>query len=317
MRLGLLGAGSVALHHARAASSLGHEVFAASARSTQSPRWKAFAEAIPGARFVADGDDLLADAGVDAVVCCLPWDVIEGWLPRLLASPKPVLIEKPLSLSRAPLEAALAGARLEGKAVGFNRRFYEPVESLRARLAQGGLRSAELVISEDVASQVERHGEGIVPHLPAFASSHALDLALYLLGPLAPAKVYARPSGGFTSYTGVLETGEGVPVLISWCSDDPSPAGLRCRFSDGTAWHLSPLEVLRVYSGHDVLPAEPGWRIRRYVPRLRDEVRVDGGQKPGFSAQMKAFLEGGDPRLARPADWMNVLALIDAVADRA
>lgn len=316
MRIGFLGAGAIALEHARAAVFLGHEPAAVAARSLSSPRLSAFLSEFPGARRVSDGHALLADPALDAIVACLPWNETELWLDAILASPRPVLIEKPAARSSAVLQNAMGRAGLPRalKAVGYNRRFYEPVQRLRARLSEGGLKAAEIVVSEDIGRHVARYGAAVVPHLEAFAS-HALDLSRFLLGPLTPVKSYAHGSGakgmGFTSRHALLETRSGAPVWLAFNVNDPSPVGLRCRMDDGTTWHLAPLETLNVFDGFETLPAEEGRRIRRYVPRLKETVEADARFKPGFVEQMRAFLGEEAGTLASLDESVDVLRLIE------
>jgi predicted dehydrogenase len=318
MRLGFLGAGAVALEHARAAQALGHEPAAAAVRSGSSPRWAEFVALFPSARRVEDGRALLADPSLDAFVACLPWDETERWLEALIAVPKPVLIEKPAALSSAAVQRALSRAAGVAalKAVGYNRRFYEPVRRMKARLAEGGLKAVEVVGSEDVGRQVERHGAAIVPHLEAF-SSHLLDLAQFLLGPLTVVKRYAAAAGakdhGFQSRHALLETRAGIPVWLALNGGDPSPVGLRCRMDDGTTWHLSPLETLHVYDGFETLRAEEGRRIRRYVPRIRETVEADAHLKPGFVEQLRAFTRGEAGTLGTLQESADLLRLIEAL----
>ena len=316
MRIGFLGAGQVALEHARAFSSLGHAVAAVCASSPSSERLARFLSEFPSAR--ATGlEAMLSDQSLDALVACLPWDETPRRLDALLSHSKPVLIEKPLALDRATLRAALAAAPAEAvtnKRVGYNRRFYEPVARLRDRLAEGGLKSVEICVSEDCESQSRRHGEAILPRLPAF-SSHALDLASHLFGPLRIERVFSHRGRGaadrYPSLSALLLTRAGVPVWLSMNGDDPSPAGFRARFEDGTAWHLAPLETLTAYRGHEVLPPEPGHRVRRYLPKAVERVDCDGTLKPGFVAQARAFAAGAPG--PTPAESLELLELIEAL----
>ncbi|MBI4375202.1 MAG: Gfo/Idh/MocA family oxidoreductase [Elusimicrobia bacterium] len=293
MRLGLIGAGAIAYEHARAILALGHEVALVSALSERSPRWEKLKSLCPDAGFAAGAAEVLQSPRTDAIVACLPWNVTEGRLEDLLSCPKPVLIEKPVALSLTALQGAVDRHRgtLANKRVGYNRRFYEPALRLRERIEQGGLRSAEVTISEDIENHVKRHGPEIVPHLMLF-SSHALDLALFLLGPLNLLKTYPKKERGFpfVSCHALLETAGGAPVWLSSNADDPCPVGIRCRFEDGTAWHLAPLETLRVYQGFEIAAADPKTNIRRYSPVLKEEVQADSKLKPGLLAQMRGFL---------------------------
>ncbi len=316
-RIAVLGAGKVARHHAKAFAAAGATVVAASTRRADSPNWQAFRAEAPGARFVADGAALLTDNEVEGVVVGLPWHEMPHWTQRLLACPKPMLIEKPLALDAGALETALAAAPRNGnKIVGYNRRFYVTVGRLRERLAQGGLKAVYATMSEDVARHVEAHGPRVLAHLLPFAS-HSLDLLLHLLGPLAPARVYAYAERGYpapvASFNGVLETKAGIPVFAAINTDDPAPAGLRFLFDDHTSWVLAPLERLEVYRGYEIAPEAPGSTIRRYTPRLVERVDEPAGQKPGFLAQARAFLSGRAAEAARPHESLALLRLIAAL----
>lgn len=320
-RIGILGAGKVARHHAKALAAAGATIVAGSTRRADSPNWQAFRAEAPGARFVADGAAMLTDNEVEGIVVSLPWHEMPAWTVRLLACPKPMLIEKPLALEAAALESALASApaftRANGnKIVGYNRRFYVTVRRLRDRLAQGGLKAVYATMSEDVARHVEAHGPSVLAHLLAFAS-HSLDLLLHLVGPLAPARVYAHAERGYpapvASFNGVLETEAGIPVFVAINTDDPAPAGLRFLFDDHTSWVLAPLERLEVYRGYEIAPEAPGAAIRRYTPRLVERVDEPAEQKPGFLAQARAFLSGRTAEAARPQESLALLRLIAAL----
>lgn len=318
-RIGILGCGRVALHHSAALAAAGAELVAGSTRRADSDNWRAFAQAVPGARYVPDGASMLADAEIDAVVACLPWHEMPAWTGRLLACAKPVLIEKPLALAAAPLAALLAAAPGTAgiKMVGFNRRFYETVGRVRARLAQGGLKAVYATISEDIGRHVAGHGAGVIAHLLPYASAHSLDLLLHLLGPLRVERVYRHPERGypapFASLNGVLETAAGIPVFLALNADDPVAAGLRFLFDDHTSWVLAPLERLDVFQGYDIAAEAPGSSIRRYRPRQIASHDEPAALKPGFLAQARAFL-GGDPGpAASPEESLALLRLVEAL----
>ncbi len=75
-RLGFLGAGHMARSHAAAAVVLGAEITAGCTAREDSPNWDEFKKIAPHARHMTDGEALIADDTVDAVVACLPWDVM-------------------------------------------------------------------------------------------------------------------------------------------------------------------------------------------------------------------------------------------------
>ncbi len=313
MRVGIIGAGRVARHHAAAVAALGHTVVAGATARADSPNWAAFAEVAPAARHAGDAEQLLDDAAVDALVVCLPWNVIPANYARLLRSQKPMLIEKPVALSGAQAAAALEQPDIvpANKLVGYNRRYYAVVERLRAHIAEGGMKAAHVVISEDVTRQVRRFGAEIVAGLVAF-SSHIPDLMLHLFGRLDVVRLYRHRDGqGFVSVNGLLETAAGLPVSLALNASDPSPVGIRCLFDDGTTWHLSPLEQLAVYDGYDMQEAEAGRQIRRFVPHAADIYDEPADFKPGFLAQMRVFLSGSFGDGATPAECLLLHHFID------
>lgn len=283
--------------HAAAAAALGADIVAVCTAREDSPNRDEFKKIVPHARHMTDGEALIADEAVDAVVVCLPWDVMPQWALRLMGTPKPVLMEKPIGFdageARTQAEAATTTAN---KLVGYNRRFYETVALLRDRVKQGGLKSVRVVIAESVDIWTGRHGRDIVAHLIPFCSAHTLDLMLHIFGPLRPVAVAPFSEKGeaapFVSLNGTLATQENVAVVLSLNADDPVNTGIRCLFDDGTAWELSPLETLTVYKGLDVQPPAAQGNIRRYSPQVEARYGVDASFKPGCHAQMTAFLSG-------------------------
>lgn len=298
VRVGFLGVGSVARYHAAVLQALGHIVCVGCATSAGSPRWREFRSVATQARYEHNGHALLEDPDTDAVVACLPWNVTETWLPELLTTPKPVLLEKPAALSSEALSRAMAqnDTRLDNKFIGFNRRFYQTVQKLKDRVCQGGAKSVEITISETVAGLAATYGQEIIDHTLVYSSCHTLDTAVYILGPLQPVKMYGFQESGysrpFRSFAGLLETTYGTPVFLTIMADNPAPIGLRIFFDDQTTWHLSPLERLIAYHEYALVEPTTGVNIRRYIPKPFLEINEDASFKPGFLRQMQAFTGG-------------------------
>jgi predicted dehydrogenase len=322
--VGFLGVGSAARYHAEALQALGHTVSLGCGRSAESPHWRDFLTVATQASFESDGRSILNGPEIDAVVACLPWNVTESWLPDLLSTDKPVLLEKPVALSSSTLGLAMkqAPATLDNKFVGFNRRFYSTVRKLKERVEQGGLKSAEITVSETVASLAQAYGDEIIDHILVYSSSHILDTATHVLGPLRPVRIYGfedtaypRP---FTSLSGLLETGQGTPVSLTILADNPAPVGMRLFFNDQTTWHLAPLERLLAYKGYDRTEPTAESKIRRYTPKPFLEIEEDSDFKPGFLAQMRAFT-GGEGRgiLGTLQESLELLSFTEALLSMA
>lgn len=319
-RVGFLGVGNIAREHAEALQALGHTVVAGCATSADSPRWREFKSIAPEARFEPDGCAILEGPDVDAVVACLPWNVTETWLPKLLSTPKPVLIEKPVALSSSVLAEAMAApeARLENKFTGYNRRFYRTVQELKARVLQGGIKSIEITLPETVGRLSDTFGPEMIEHTLVYSSCHTLDTMVYLVGMPRPVKIYGHWESGyarpFQSLAGLLELDDGTPVFLSIMADNPAPMGIRIFFDDQSTWHLSPLERLIAYRGYERLEPVPGAKIPRYLPQPFLEINEDADLKPGFLDQMDAFLSGRCRQIAATLEEdLELLHLIETL----
>jgi len=295
-RVGIAGIGPAGIQHARAVIASGHQVVAAAVKDANSPRIEVFGSVAPEARIVTGFEALLDDDSLDVLVVALSWHTTPDLLPRLLAHKKPILIEKPIGLNADSIEASLKcpGVKTDGKLIGFNRRYYGTVGRLRERLGEGGLKAAYVTISEDLNRQQNAHGSEIIPHLLTFSSAHTLDLALHLLGRLSVVKLYRSREREvpFTSINGLLQTVDGAPVHLALNASDPSPAGMRFLFDDHTSWSLSPLEMLSIFDRYEIVEISPRSKIRRYMPHVAELIDEPVDFKPGFLAQMEAFLSG-------------------------
>jgi hypothetical protein len=318
LRIGILGAGKVALDHAEAILKLGHQVAAGCTSRPDSPNWTNFKRAIPNAEFL-NGDTLLAHPQIDAVVACVSWSAIPDWLPRLLASPKPVLIEKPLGLELGAVEQAQITAQvtLGNKLGGYNRRYYQSTAKLKQRLEQGGLVSAQLAISEKLEGLVRKAGREALKYVFAYSSSsHILDLALHLLGPLTIERVFSRPEPGYEPFCNInalLTTNDNHPVMLSVHCADPIVVGITCRFDDHTIWQLGPVERLNIYRGYHVVEPSAESKVRRYTPKVIETVKTSTELRPGFLEQMGAFLSGKFGPGHRPYDTVILQKLIEGL----
>ena len=319
-RIGILGIGSAGLQHARAVISCGHRVDAVAVESSVSGNIKHIKDIAPEVRIKVGYQELIKDDTLDALVVALPWHIIPKVLPELLASDKKMLIEKPLGLTAATIEAAIPkeNSRLVSKLIGFNRRFYNVVGRVQSRLEKGGLKAVHIVISEDIGRQKKAHGDEIVPHLMTFSSSHILDLSLSLLGNLEVVKLYGwQDKSEFISINGLLETDKGVPIHLSLNASDPSSAGFRFLFTDGTTWTLSPVEMLSVFDRYEIVEISNNSKIRRYIPHVCEIVNEPVDYKPGFVAQMDAFLSGDFGPGASVYDALNTQRFIEKIRSEA
>ncbi|HEV7662312.1 MAG TPA: Gfo/Idh/MocA family oxidoreductase [Chloroflexota bacterium] len=135
-------------------------------------------------------DDLLAVAGVDAVVLCTPNALHAPQAQAALHAGKDVLVQKPLALSSADARATLDLAERFGRLlfVDYSYRFLDTMACFRTALADlGPLRSARTAFHNVYGPGADKtwffdarsSGGGALTDLGV----HLLDLALWLLQP--------------------------------------------------------------------------------------------------------------------------------------
>jgi predicted dehydrogenase len=99
-------------------------------------------------------EQVLADRDVDAVVLATPHSLHEVEIIAAAAAGKHIHVEKPITLTRASADAAVAAARAARVvlAVGFCRRFHPSVAELRRRLHAGELGTVVAMVAQHTTS---------------------------------------------------------------------------------------------------------------------------------------------------------------------
>jgi predicted dehydrogenase len=102
-------------------------------------------------------EQILADPTVDAVVLATPHSLHERQIIAAAAAGKHIHVEKPITLTRAGADAAVAAARKAGVvlAVGYCRRFHPSVVELRRRLHDGWLGSVVSMVAQHTTSTAQ------------------------------------------------------------------------------------------------------------------------------------------------------------------
>ncbi len=146
-----------------------------------------------GIALSAEYADALDDAAVEAVVLATPHALHEAQIARAVAAGKHVFCEKPLALTRAGAERAVALCRDAGLVLGMGheRRWEPPVADLLAKAdagALGRIHQIEANFSHDKFLTLDRDNWRLKPdQAPAGGMTatgiHLLDLSVRLLGP--------------------------------------------------------------------------------------------------------------------------------------
>jgi myo-inositol 2-dehydrogenase/D-chiro-inositol 1-dehydrogenase len=145
--IGVIGAGVMGADHARIVAGQVQGARLAAVSDAEEERARAVA-APRGARAYRDGNALIDDAEVDAVLVASPDATHPDYVLACMAAGKPVLCEKPLAPTSDEclrvVEAEAVGGRRMVQ-VGFMRRFDPAYAEMRAGLREGGLGRALLL----------------------------------------------------------------------------------------------------------------------------------------------------------------------------
>ncbi|MBV8170009.1 MAG: Gfo/Idh/MocA family oxidoreductase [Alphaproteobacteria bacterium] len=158
-----------------------------------------------GVAFSRDLDAALADPQVQAVILCTPHTLHTEQIVRAATAKKHVFCEKPLSLSRADVERAVAACSTNGVAlaVGHERRFEPPMLEL-FRLVQTGALGTVLQVEANFSQNLFlamapdnwRLSSAEAPAGPLTATGiHMLDLSVGLCGEPESALAAVRQLG--------------------------------------------------------------------------------------------------------------------------
>ena len=186
-KFGIIGCGSVAIDHATIIKKLGHKVVLGITKSNNSKNWKSFKKIFPETKFANKISEILDNNEIQYIVSCLPVESHKKHCKKLLETDKPVLIEKPLHDNFFQLKKIILKTHsfINNKIVGYNRRYYQTVNILKKRITKGGLKNVEITISENYPNLIKKYGSKIVKNaLHVGSSSHIMDLAIFLFGPL-------------------------------------------------------------------------------------------------------------------------------------
>jgi predicted dehydrogenase len=304
-RVGMIGAGDTASWRARALQAAGFEITAVASRPG-SPRVAPFATRYGVARIFDSWEDLLEHPDLWDALCISTWpDGTPEILARALPLDVPVLVEKPVAWSSRCL-AQLAQEAHERVIVGYNRRAYATAEAARREARSGPALVAQLTLPSDVVvpDELDRRHEYVKPFFESVPAL-ALDLTRFVLGELRVHSVerVRNAAGNLAGFGAILTTERG--DIVQTTGNWGTTANYSLNLSrPGRRFELLPFEIANIYDGLEVLPATDEVPVRRYMPKLVEQIHldeIDRKEKPGFvrECHILAGLIAGQPR---PAD---------------
>ena len=150
---GIIGCGSVAKDHATVIKKLGHQVILGTTKKKNSKNWKLFKKICPETKYVNKINEILLSNKVQYIVSCLPVDLHKKYCKKLLATNKPVLIEKPLHDNFLQLKKIMSRVNnsMNNKIIGYNRRYYKN-KGFYIHVSKRFLKSNSLYIAPNIVA---------------------------------------------------------------------------------------------------------------------------------------------------------------------
>ena len=193
VRTAIIGCGKVSDMHAEALKNTPEAQFVA-VYSRSPEKAKQYGEKY-GVRGFCDIREMIASAGVEAVIVCTPHPAHRDAAVMAAEAGAHVLVEKPLASTLQDCDEMLAAAKRAKVKIGVvcQRRFYSPVQRVRRAIDEGkigkpalgtvlmlGWRDQKYYESDPWRGQWKAEGGGVLVN----QAPHQLDLLQWLMGPI-------------------------------------------------------------------------------------------------------------------------------------
>lgn len=297
VKIGFVGAGSIARAHISAAIAAGF-IPAAICGNNLSVRAKALSMEIPGMRYFENVDGLLK-SDLDCISILLNSDISLRIYRRVIEQKNiPVLIEKPVAQKSLDLKNDLDLDRIN-TIVGYNRRFYSSVTDVKEVLDRSPFIQSQWTIPE--VSWEKSPKSDVRNFFLRENSVHILDLFLYLHGEPNQSTFYNFNSDDFLqSSTSIHKFGDKTisSLTLSFGIPDNTSASF---YASNNYYALKPFEILKIFTTISTEPANDAIPFKRYVPTENMKWQIsehDLAFKPGFFKQYTELMDicHGKPR---------------------
>ncbi|TCT06688.1 Gfo/Idh/MocA family protein [Aquabacter spiritensis] len=271
-----------------------------------------------GARFLPSFEAVLDDPEVEGVVLCTPQQFHAGQIVAAASRGKHVFCEKPLCLTRADAETAVAVCRANKVVlgVGHERRFEPPIIDMMKRIKAGELGTivqVEANFSQDKFLALPKGNWRISasnPVGPVTATGvHLLDLSTAILGPCERVLTSLRT------------------LATEWENGDT--LALTLNFKNGSTSLLSAI-LTTPFDGRIAVYGSKGWAEVRdkahpensegwtatYVIRDKPREDLEYPPAPAVRANLEAFARaaaGGEPYPIEMDQMIDTVAALEAV----
>jgi len=288
-RLAIIGTGSISDFHVAAAKAVGFSVDHVAA-SLNSVTVATFAKRHSISNTWSSPIELAKSQDQwDAIVLATTTEALAQLVELAMGSKKPVLAEKPVGVNSKQIGHLVENS--ENVLVGFNRRYYAPVQEAKRFIERGGPSIVRVELPESVPWNVElgrRDNKQV-----RLNSVHGFDLVNYLFPHGASTLSFDRyllPD----SRGGVLVTNSRKGDICMIAANWNAPANFSITIDrDDERFELRPLEYGFRYQGMESVEPSKELPIRKYIPQIIDKYLPDSESiqnKPGFIGQYRELL---------------------------
>tara|TARA_A100001035_G_C27733074_1_gene477745 strand:- start:106 stop:1038 length:933 start_codon:yes stop_codon:yes gene_type:complete len=281
MKIGFIGSGDISRFHIDALINNQFEIEAIGTR-LNSLRCLQLAESVNLVdKYCSNGWEEVLTKDVDAFCICVDISKTPKILNNVLKIGKPVLVEKPISFHLNDFEDLTKDPMKDNIFVGYNRRYYETVQTLKGfceNSIEGGTVFAN--IPDTITGYKQFLNTGC----------HVIDTLRYLLGDFKILKkvVRHRKEQANVFAISALCNNEKWSILINAQNKIPSNFSITINMED-LVYELKPLEKLTIYKGIEVIEPSLKEPIRRYIPKINSSFTELNSFKPGFDNMYKNF----------------------------
>jgi predicted dehydrogenase len=288
IRLGVVGAGRIAPHHLRAAVDNGFVLDSICARDNSQSAKLLGSEF--GFREVCKTFDEFLTRQVDAYLVLTETSVQASIASRLLERDKPILIEKPVSVSPDEIKSLLEKDKQNRIVVGYNRRNLSSTKRLKSELKNLKVFYFQIKVPE-LASNSNPSAEDI-RYMILENSVHVFDLAFFLFGKPKSWSIKSLNSD-LKMFTRSIELdyGNGCTGSILVTVGVPDNWSISV-YTPGNRFVVSPLEVFSHYTKVETVAATNERPNKLYIPTIGQDWNPDIEDltyKAGFYAQMRDY----------------------------
>ncbi|MEX0451998.1 Gfo/Idh/MocA family oxidoreductase [Spiribacter sp. 218] len=288
----VVGAGPMAVNHIRALNKVGFTVKHIGA-SVNSRRAQQVAKQFDIEHVWPDSGEMIEKADWDAVVLVTPPENTLEILKRAQRRERPILVEKPVALRAAELEALSSSSA--PVLVGYNRRHYNVVRQAAGFVEKRNACLATFQIPQAFGNDSPVRGTSAAEYaVKTKVAIHFIDLARSLLGNLHPVSVTETVTGQASPSRVMVTKSDRGDVCVFHANFNASANFGVTVDADGERVRLEPIERVAWFDGLEIVEPTEAVPIRQYAPveTYRDfEQHYSEGCKPGLYRQAQALLD--------------------------